>query len=423
PLAMLRSAPGGIIVALAAPEVSSVLRRSISRRVAARTAPAASWLAACNGAQQWGGRLVLISSLILGSLHAMVPITMTATGEILSERAGLVNIGLEGILLISAFTAVVGAEAYGPLAGLLVGLLTGAFIGLIHGIIAIYFRGDQTISGVGINVLGAGLVAFGLVWQWGQAGFHQVPRAVRVPAISTPWGPLSPMVIVALVLAVLTWYLMNRTNLGLKLRAVGENPAAADAAGVSVEKVRLFGAVFAGALAGLAGAFLHRLAGHHHEELVGGARVHRAGHRGLQRPEPAAGHRGRAHLRLFQQPGAGRVYQPGADPGHSVSVPADAAVRGDAAGGGGRHRPGPLPQGQRPAVSPRVAAGPAGGQGTYTVRMKTARFRRTGLSCFCLVARASLAAPGGGFIRRSARPASAVQRPRAEPRLRAARPR
>lgn len=199
---------------------------------------------------------MLISSLILGSLHAMVPITMTATGEILSERAGLVNIGLEGILLISAFTAVVGAEAYGPLAGLLVGLLTGAFIGLIHGIIAIYFRGDQTISGVGINVLGAGLVAFGLVWQWGQAGFHQVPRAVRVPAISTPWGPLSPMVIVALVLAVLTWYLMNRTNLGLKLRAVGENPAAADAAGVSVEKVRLFGAVFAGALAGLAGAFL-----------------------------------------------------------------------------------------------------------------------------------------------------------------------
>lgn len=199
---------------------------------------------------------MLFSSLFLGSLHAMVPITMTATGEILSERAGVVNIGMEGILLISAFTAVVGAEAGGPLVGLVVGLLTGAIIGLVHGILAVYFRGDQTISGVGINILGLGIVAFGLVWQWGVAGFHQVPRAARVPHLSTPIGSLSPMVFVALLLAVCTYYLIHYTNLGLKMQAVGENPAAADAAGVSVERVRLFGAVFAGALAGLAGAYL-----------------------------------------------------------------------------------------------------------------------------------------------------------------------
>src|SRR5690606_2753099 len=154
------------------------------------------------------------------------------------------------------FAAVVGAEAGGPLLGMLVGMLAGALIGLIHGIITIYFRGDQTISGVGINVLGAGLVAFGLVWQWGQAGFHQVPRAVRFPHIATPFGSLGPMVFVAIALALLTYYLINYTNLGLKLKAVGENPAAADAAGVSVERVRLFGAIYAGALAGLAGAYL-----------------------------------------------------------------------------------------------------------------------------------------------------------------------
>lgn len=199
---------------------------------------------------------MLFSSLIINALHAMVPITVTATGEILSERTGLVNIGMEGILLVSAFTAVVGAEAGGPLVGLLVGMLTGALIGLIHGIITIYFRGDQTISGVGINVLGAGLVAFGLVWQWGQAGFHQVPRDARLPHIATSLGSLSPMVFVAIALALLTYYLINYTNLGLKMKAVGENPAAADAAGVSVERVRLFGAIYAGALAGLAGAYL-----------------------------------------------------------------------------------------------------------------------------------------------------------------------
>lgn len=199
---------------------------------------------------------MLFSSLLLGALHAMVPITMTATGEIFSERTGLVNIGLEGILLISAFTAVIGAEAGGPLLGLIVGTATGALIGVIHGVISVYLRGEQVISGVGINILSLGLVAFGLVWQWGAAGFHQVPRAVRVPHFATPIGNMSPLVIVTLLLAVLTYYVIHYTNFGLQMRAVGENPAAADAAGVRVERVRLIGAVVAGALAGLAGAYL-----------------------------------------------------------------------------------------------------------------------------------------------------------------------
>ncbi|MBO8142180.1 MAG: ABC transporter permease [Firmicutes bacterium] len=186
----------------------------------------------------------------------MVPLTMTATGEILSERAGVVNIGLEGILLLSAFGAVVGAEAGGPLAGLVVGLGVGAILGLIHGVIAVYFRGDQIISGVGINILALGLVAIGIVWQWGVAGFHQVDRALRIPHLVTPLGSMSPMVIVTVLLAALTYYLIHHTNLGLQIQAVGENPAAADAAGVRVERVRLFGAVYAGALAGLAGAYL-----------------------------------------------------------------------------------------------------------------------------------------------------------------------
>lgn len=186
----------------------------------------------------------------------MVPLTMTATGEILGERAGVVNIGLEGILLLSAFAAVVGAEAGGPLAGLAAGILVGAVLGLLHGIIAVYFRGDQIVSGVGLNILALGVVAIGLVWNWGVAGFHQVDRALRVPAIATPLGSMSPMVIVTLLLAALTYYIIHHTNLGLQIQAVGENPAAADAGGVRVERVRLFAAVYAGALTGLAGAYL-----------------------------------------------------------------------------------------------------------------------------------------------------------------------
>src|SRR5690625_2451358 len=118
----------------------------------------------------------------------MVPITMTATGEIFSERAGLVNIGLEGVVLISAFTAVSGAEAGGPLLGLTAGTVTGAVVRLLHGIISVSLRGEQVISGVGINILSLGLVAFGLSWQWGTPGFHHVPRAVRVPHSDTPLG-------------------------------------------------------------------------------------------------------------------------------------------------------------------------------------------------------------------------------------------
>lgn len=199
---------------------------------------------------------MLFSSLVLGALHAMVPLTITATGEILSERAGVVNIGLEGILLLSAFAAVVGAEAGGPMAGLMAGVLVGALLGLLHGIFAVYFRGDQTVSGVGLNILALGVVAIGLVWNWGVAGFHQVDRALRVPHIATPLGAMSPMVIVTLLLAGLTHYIIHHTNLGLKIQACGENPAAADAAGVRVERVRLFGAIYAGALTGLAGAYL-----------------------------------------------------------------------------------------------------------------------------------------------------------------------
>ena len=190
------------------------------------------------------------------SLHAMVPITLAAIGETIEESAGLFNIGLEGMLLISALTGALGAEYTGSaIGGLLVGLSTGALLGLVFGVINTYWKGDQLITGVGINLLALGFVAFMLV-NLGAPGFHIVPREVQIKLIPLGVGAVSPLVLVTGVMAFVVYWLLYRTQLGIRIKAVGENPAAADVAGISVNAVRLGTAIAAGALVGLAGAYL-----------------------------------------------------------------------------------------------------------------------------------------------------------------------
>jgi len=193
--------------------------------------------------------------ILLGSLHAMVPITLTATGEVVGESAGLFNIGLEGIILLSAMTGALGAEAGGPAVGLLVGLGTGFVIGLIFGWVCTYFKGVQLIAGVGINLFAAGLVTFWLI-HLGVPGHHAVAAEHQLVNITTPVGSFSPMIIVAIAIPVLIYILLFRTKLGLKIRAVGENPQAADVAGIEVHPLRLFSTAAGASLAGLAGAYI-----------------------------------------------------------------------------------------------------------------------------------------------------------------------
>jgi simple sugar transport system permease protein len=190
------------------------------------------------------------------SLHAMVPITLAAIGETIEESAGLFNIGLEGMMLISALTGALGAEYTGSaVGGLLVGLSTGALLGLVFGVINTYWKGDQLITGVGINLLALGFVAFMLV-NLGAPGFHIVPRDVQIKLIPLGVGAVSPLVFVTVAMAFVVYWLLHRTQLGIRIKAVGENPAAADVAGISVNAVRLGTAIAAGALIGLAGAYL-----------------------------------------------------------------------------------------------------------------------------------------------------------------------
>jgi len=202
--------------------------------------------------------------LVLIGLRGMAPIALTAIGEAFSERAGVVNIGLEGIILLSAFGAVVGGEffmalgagAWTPWLGMFSGMLFGALFGLIHGFIGIYMRGDQIISGVGINLFALGLVGFGLDALWNVKGSYQYDLALRLPGIQTPVGNLSYIILATFALAFFTYWMLNKTAFGLRVKAVGENPEAADIAGISVERTRMIAVVYGAALGGLAGAFL-----------------------------------------------------------------------------------------------------------------------------------------------------------------------
>jgi len=198
--------------------------------------------------------VIILVQVLPVALRAMVPVTLCAVGEIAGERAGVVNIGLEGILTLSAFAAAIGSWATGnPWIGALCGMGAGAIVGLLHGFISIYLRGDQIISGVGINLLGMGAVGFGTWALWG-AKSPMLDKEFWIPEV--PGLGISPFVLMTPLLVVLTWWLLHRTALGLRIRAVGENPVAADVVGVPVEGVRLLAVVFGGALGGLAGAFL-----------------------------------------------------------------------------------------------------------------------------------------------------------------------
>ncbi len=200
--------------------------------------------------------LAHIWGILFISLHAMVPITLAAIGETIEESAGLFNIGLEGILLLGALAGAIGAEASGSATmGLMAGIATGGLIGLLFGVLSTTLRGSQLITGVGINMFALGFVAL-MLTLLGAPGFHSVPRAVQVPLIPLGIGNLSPMVLVTVFLAVVVWWVLRRTQLGLWIRAVGENPAAADVAGLRVNTLRLGTAIAAGMLAGLAGAYL-----------------------------------------------------------------------------------------------------------------------------------------------------------------------
>ncbi len=197
------------------------------------------------------------TSLLEAGLLAMTPLTLAAVGESINEKAGLVNIGIEGIFMISAVIGVLGAEAFnnGSM-GLVAGLVVGAFIGLILGFLSVYLKADQIIAGMGINIFALGMVPFLLMVLWAFPGIHIFPQQLMVPSFYTPIGRISPVTMLSIIIAFIGHFFLYRTVLGFRIRAAGEKPEAVDVAGIRVDRVRVFTSVLGGALAGLGGAFM-----------------------------------------------------------------------------------------------------------------------------------------------------------------------
>ena len=210
--------------------------------------------------------VVVWSALFASMLRFATPLIFGALGGMFSERAGIVNVGLDGMMLMGAFFGIMAADKLDSWAlGLAVGVLSGGAMALLHAVWSVHFRADQVISGVAINFLAYGLTGYLFIDIYGQEGtptdIPAIPN-VRlafiddVPFFGDIFGNLNLMIWVALLLVPLSWLVLFRTPLGLRLRAVGEHPRAADTVGIDVYAMRYGAVVVSGMLAAAGGAYL-----------------------------------------------------------------------------------------------------------------------------------------------------------------------
>ncbi|RLG41521.1 MAG: ABC transporter permease [Thermoproteota archaeon] len=198
-----------------------------------------------------------VIGLIEAGLYSTTLLTFVAVGECINEKAGVINIGLEGILTLSAIVGTYGAEVFeNGVAGLLIGMLTGASIGFLLGILATYGMADQVIAGLAINLFAIGFGPYLLMALWHIAGIHVLSRELMLPRMATPLGYISPLTVVAIVIAILAQLFLDKTLYGLRIKVAGEKPEAVDVAGIRVDRLRIFTSTLGGALCGLGGAYL-----------------------------------------------------------------------------------------------------------------------------------------------------------------------
>jgi general nucleoside transport system permease protein len=210
------------------------------------------------------------SALIAATLRYATPLTFAAIGGMFSERSGVVNIGLEGMMLMGAFFGAYGADKTGSwVGGLFIGVLSGALLAVVHAIFSIHLRADQIVSGTAVNFLALGITGYLYNQHYGNEGTPNDLPAVpdvnlaflsHIPGIGNflydSIGQLNLMVWLSLLLLPISYVVMFKTPSGLRIRSVGEHPRAADTLGISVYGVRYGAVTLSGALAALGGVFL-----------------------------------------------------------------------------------------------------------------------------------------------------------------------
>ena len=197
---------------------------------------------------------ILTIAFLFSTIRFATPLIFAALGGMFSERSGVINIALEGLMLAGAFTAaVITYETGNPFLGFLCAMTAGAFLAFIYAIACIKFEADQVVAGFGINILMLGLPALLSGRIYDSAGStQQIAKENLLP----DFLGINVASFLAFLLVPICWYVLYKTPFGLRLRAVGENPAAADAAGVSVVRLRYTGVILSGILAAAGGAYL-----------------------------------------------------------------------------------------------------------------------------------------------------------------------
>ena len=190
------------------------------------------------------------------TLRIATPILLASLGGVMSERSGVINIGLEGMMLMGAFGAAAGSYFCGPWIGMLIGIAIGGLMGLLHAFMSVTVKANQIISATAINIFSVGFpnIMVPILWP----GYHAITPVVPVikdirlpliadlPVIGPIIGNQNPIVYIALILVPIINYILFRTPLGLRIRSVGENPKAADTLGINVVKMRYIAVISSG---------------------------------------------------------------------------------------------------------------------------------------------------------------------------------
>ncbi len=226
-------------------------------------------------------RVFVWSALTAGMLRFATPLIFGAMGGIMSERSGVINIGLEGMMLMGAFFGIFGADLLDSwFLGIVTGVAAGAVLGFVHAFVSIQLRADQVVSGTGVNIIALGITGYVFIYHYGDQGtpadISRVPN-VKLPGvedigfIGEAIGRLNLLTWVALIIVPLLTLYLFRTRSGLRLRSIGEKPRAADSLGLPVIRTRYLAVTASGALAAAGGVFLSvALLGSFNENMTAG---------------------------------------------------------------------------------------------------------------------------------------------------------
>lgn len=207
-----------------------------------------------------------MNTIISLTLKLSIPIVLGALCGTISERGGVIMLGVEGMMLFGAFTAVCGTYfTSNPWIGMLSALLIGALLGYLYCLFCLKFKAHQSVIGVGLNMLASGLTQVFLKAIWGQEGMSdfitpianwKIPFLENVPILNVMFYDQSPYFYFMLIIVLAVWFVFYKTKIGLRYRAIGDHPLAVRTAGIDVNRYRYIGLTISGALASLGGSFL-----------------------------------------------------------------------------------------------------------------------------------------------------------------------